>query len=235
MLCGVSSCAYVQDDNDDVYCRRPRLLSPSSSKSKRRDKNPYSNRGLDKFATVVADLEAKKEKIMQKVAFGETNPDDVVLVRFTHSPSHGGWVPIVIGKKKPPQKKTEEDHPKQALPAAFSSADIMNGNKKMDGQRRRRRTWNSYYWPVVLILILVCLVMFGRSFAILCTSIWWYLVPMMSGDGRRSGLLRKEHGIGRMDENSIKNMGGDLKAHHQLKAGSPPRHHLHLHHMQGRK
>lgn len=46
----------------------------------------------------------------------------------------------------------------------------------------------SYYWPLVMVLILVCLVTFGRVFAICCTSIWWYLVPTMKG---RSGHLKR--------------------------------------------
>lgn len=36
-----------------------------------------------------------------------------------------------------------------------------------------------YYLPAVVVLILLFLVFFGRSFAILCTSIGWYIVPTL--------------------------------------------------------
>ncbi|ONM24782.1 ZCF37 [Zea mays] len=33
-----------------------------------------------------------------------------------------------------------------------------------------------------MALLLLCLVVFGRVFAICCTSIWWYLLPVLSGE-----------------------------------------------------
>ncbi|CAD6217441.1 unnamed protein product [Miscanthus lutarioriparius] len=33
-----------------------------------------------------------------------------------------------------------------------------------------------------MTLLLLCLVVFGRVFAICCTSIWWYLLPILSGE-----------------------------------------------------
>ncbi|CAL1395834.1 unnamed protein product [Linum trigynum] len=45
-----------------------------------------------------------------------------------------------------------------------------------------RRSWRrpSVYVPVAVILILLFLAVFGRSVAILCTSIGWYLVPTLT-------------------------------------------------------
>jgi len=45
----------------------------------------------------------------------------------------------------------------------------------------KKVTRPSQYWPFVAVLLLVTLVMFGRVFAICCTSVWWYLVPILSG------------------------------------------------------
>ncbi|PWZ38076.1 hypothetical protein Zm00014a_020405 [Zea mays] len=53
---------------------------------------------------------------------------------------------------------------------------------------RPRHYWP---WPLAMALLLLCLVVFGRVFAICCTSIWWYLLPVLSGGGEEAlGLAR---------------------------------------------
>jgi hypothetical protein len=47
-----------------------------------------------------------------------------------------------------------------------------------------------HYWPLAMALLLLCLVAFGRVFAICCTSIWWYLLPILSGEEEALGAGR---------------------------------------------
>lgn len=224
MFCG--SFSHVDDDPWS-----PRSYSSSSSspprRSRRKEKNPYANRGLDKFAAVLEDLEARREKIIAQM--GEK---DVFLVRFAHSSSRD-WVPIVV--KAGDQKKLKSDRAVEGkkLPVQHKSPVGSSGAAKevvsaaaSDGGMNKRFSWKeknndhqfmnmkrpSFYWSVVLIMILLCLVIFGRSFAIMCMCIWWYLVPtntlIKGGDMNMRRSMKKSYGRGL----SGKSLGGDLRA-----------------------
>ncbi|XP_058080836.1 uncharacterized protein LOC131229002 [Magnolia sinica] len=239
MFCGIRSFSHV--DDDDLWSTRS-----SPRKSRKKEKNPYSNRGLDKFSTLLADLEERREKIMAKVGH-----QDLTLVRFVHSSSNG-WVPIVVKLRDPKQAKADVgsclDRPVKRNSEAvekssigFSTAKEVVSVTPPEKNTKKSFLWNlkkngvlfskpSYYWPLVIILILLCLMAFGRTFAIFCTSIWWYLVPTMKNlnvNEKRS--MKKE--IRR--RSSGKKLGGDVKSHqHKILAieALSPRHHL-----QGRK
>jgi hypothetical protein len=45
---------------------------------------------------------------------------------------------------------------------------------------RRRPRPPACYWLAVMVLTLLSLAVFGRAFAICCTSVAWYLVPTLS-------------------------------------------------------
>lgn len=191
--------------NDDSWSPRSSLR-----RSREKEKNPYTNRGLDKFTTLLVDLEARREKIL-----AEVGAQDSFLVRFVQS-NLVDWVPIVVKLKDPKQAKSDPVHDKNR-PIRHASVAIKETPIGSSAQRefvpaavvsdgrttmKRRFSWGmnnngllmisrrpSFYWSAVLILILLCLVMFGRCFAILCTSIWWYLVPTIrdgNGNMRRS-------------------------------------------------
>ncbi|RWR77959.1 hypothetical protein CKAN_00646400 [Cinnamomum micranthum f. kanehirae] len=100
MFCG----SFSHVDDDPLTPRSSSsFTSPSSSpprKSRRKEKNPYANRGRDKFEALLADLEARREKIMAKVG-----DKDVFLVRFAQSDTRD-WVPIVVKAKDPKQLRS---------------------------------------------------------------------------------------------------------------------------------
>ncbi|XP_047061872.1 uncharacterized protein LOC124669272 [Lolium rigidum] len=176
--------------------------------------NPYASLGLDKFSTVLAELESRREKVLRRVEGG----GDHVMVRFVQSGAKG-WVPIVVklppeepaAKGKPkkkcklksavspplsqpstPRSSTESSSPRgevvfehaaavETTPAVVASA----VPKKVAPVRRwswgKRAIRPSQYWPLAAVLLLVSLVVFGRASAICCTTVLWYLVPILTG------------------------------------------------------
>lgn len=207
MLCG----NFSHVDDDPWFPR-----SSSRRRSRRKEKNPYANRGLDKFKVVLADLQARREKIM-----AEMGARDAFLVWFAHS-NLRDWVPIIIKLRDPKQQKSGavigENHPTQRRLVSVKKSPVGSSATESvmpaaaagsDGRMKKRFSWGvrndncvvmnmhrpSNYWPVVVILILLCLVMFGRSFAIMCTCICWYFVPTHRGENvnlRRS--MNKSYG-----------------------------------------
>ncbi|GFS44141.1 similar to ZCF37 [Actinidia rufa] len=76
-----------------------------------------------------------------------------------------------------------------------SSNDGSGGGDKRKGfewEFLRVDVWRRpyFYLGVVVILILVLLAVFGKSFAILCTSLGWYVVPSMKGGSTSSSSKR---------------------------------------------
>ncbi|KAF4368655.1 hypothetical protein F8388_003356 [Cannabis sativa] len=68
----------------------------------------------------------------------------------------------------------------------------------------------SYYLPVVVIVILILLVFFGRSIAILCTSIGWYVVPTLndsSSNRKRSSVVHKKDYVKKLSERKMMTEG----------------------------
>jgi hypothetical protein len=176
--------------------------------------NPYASRGLDKFSTVVSELESRRERILRSVGPGVDA--DHLMVRFVQSEAKG-WVPIIVKlpseeeqpsaadtkkrqSNKPATKSvsasttpTEPASPKEdaankrAAPAVVKPA--VAGQRKKAAGSGERWSWSwgrmvrpGHYWPLALVLLLLSLVVFGRVFAICCTSIWWYLLPILGGD-----------------------------------------------------
>lgn len=215
MLCGTGSFKSV--GGGEIWSSSP----PSSPRKKStKSLNPYSARGLDKFASLIADLEARRAKVMAKVgAQGAT------LVRFTYSNSND-WVPIII---RLPDENAKPQHDPKARPASERQAKseiaeetppppvqtqekeevaAVPKEKNVSAQalswpRVKEATLRSLRprWPVmVAVLMLACLVVFGRVFAICCTTLGWYMVPAMQGEGagktaRKSKSFKtKDHG-----------------------------------------
>ncbi|KAI3763048.1 hypothetical protein L1987_53497 [Smallanthus sonchifolius] len=176
--------------------------------------NPYSNRGLEKFEALLADLDDKKRKI-----FTQKGSEYISLVRFVYSNSH---VKPIIVRLKDPRRHHDKDHHKQnnfkdrkstSLPKLQGTSmleppgDVPNGTmietkeaqhakrlidkvtKKVSfdqwkpSLKRKLEEWwmPSYNLPLFVILVLVFLMFFGQSLAIICTSIAWYLIPTIDG------------------------------------------------------
>lgn len=183
-------------------------LKRATKKNRDRDsKNPYANRGLDKFYALLAELEDKKQKIYTQKGSG-----DISLVRFVYSNSNN-WKPIVVVNKL---KKDGRKKQQTATSAHDDNAMMSSGNnysepldkypiestatvskevveeKKME-VTNKMVTWRRrlglcvgdircpfVYLPVMIILILLFLAVYGKAFAVVCTSVSWYLLPIIT-------------------------------------------------------
>ncbi|KAG6784447.1 hypothetical protein POTOM_010141 [Populus tomentosa] len=185
----------------------PKRSSPSatpprkSRKSSKNNKNPYSSRGLDKFSALLAELEEKRQKIYTKIG-----PEDVSVVRFVYSSSND-CIPVIVKAKDQKQDKPRasgvddvKDKPinhnstevvdKLPTPAPAETKQAEQPRLEADKKTEKKCfTWSFklhrwrrpyYYMPVAIVLILLLLVFFGRSVAILWTSLGWYIVPTLS-------------------------------------------------------
>lgn len=230
MFCG----SFSHVDDTPARSRRPKRKGGD---------NPYAGRGLDKFASVLEELEAKKEKIIAQLG----PRHEGAWVRFVQSSSNE-WMPIIVRPKdskvndKVPGKSPRFSGKKPKASAAELSPAMSPKAKKVvegdhdeegrkelnncfswkdhkEGGLRVLRYWRpSYYCYVAFVLVLVCVVMFGRSFAIVCTSIWWYMIPALKGENTnvRKSMKMKEYGR----RISWKKVSGEQM---MIKAGSPLR------------
>ncbi|XP_026393405.1 uncharacterized protein LOC113288539 [Papaver somniferum] len=167
-------------------------------KNKKNEKNPYSSRGLDKFSLLLADLEDKRIKILDQIATTTTTAQDIPLIRFGYSDSKGNLVPIIIRLKNQQQKKQEpelhidgndkiveitEDIQKSNTaklgPSPLSSPEAVKKIQKKSLLDKSKSHICKYYFGIVIVLILLCLAIYGRSFAIICMSVCWYLMPVV--------------------------------------------------------
>ncbi|XP_009611959.1 uncharacterized protein LOC107789332 [Nicotiana tabacum] len=188
LICGNFHHHLKDNDIDETN-----LLSPSSTTKNtkrkflsrtRKKRNPYANRGLDKFSALLADLEEKKQKIYTQMGL---DSDDISLVRFVFSNSNECKT-IVIVKKRQTTNDTQK--------TLNNSKEI--ANEDQEPKAESKRTLPQYnYLLMTMILILILLAIYGRSFAILCTSIGWYLVPSFRGisSSKHNFKTKKEGGM----------------------------------------
>lgn len=146
-------------------------MESKSSIKKQKKKNPYSNRGLEKFTTLVAELEEKRKRILSR-----NGSDNIALVRFVYKDSNN-CVPVVV-KTRNKSNNTDKD-PKTNFSADNNSSREIGGQMMAESKKKTRRFY--YYVPVAVLFIMFLLVFFGRSFVIICTSIMWYLIPTITG------------------------------------------------------
>ncbi|XP_008811664.2 uncharacterized protein LOC103722767 [Phoenix dactylifera] len=207
MFCGTGSFKRI---DEDPWLPTSAPGSPKGSKRKA-NKNPYSTRGLDKFSTVLAELEARREKIMAKAG-----TQGVSMVRFMYSNSQD-WIPIIVKlredakeEKRKPQNNSDVVKESAPLIGSVDAKEVAKAVESISERETKKyfswgvkegevvpwRSRPSFYWPLVIVLLLICLVMFGRVFAICCTAIVWYLLPTIeggSGNARRS-MKKKDYG-----------------------------------------
>ncbi|KAJ0930087.1 hypothetical protein HanPSC8_Chr04g0145241 [Helianthus annuus] len=228
-ICG----SFNSQEEDDFEVLWPSPLTPSRKTRRNRfccrrnkddNKNPYSNRGLDKFEALLAELDDKKRKI-----FTQKGSQYISFVRFVYSNSND--VKPIIVRFRDPMKHDHKDHHKQnnikdtrrttSLPKLQVSTldhhknseppgdvnNVTNSPKirtkeaqhekssidkvtkkirvdqwKMNLKRKLGEWWMpSYNLPFLVILVMLFLTFFGRSLAIICTSIAWYIIPKIDG------------------------------------------------------
>ncbi|XVF36430.1 hypothetical protein REPUB_Repub19eG0057700 [Reevesia pubescens] len=105
-ICGAVN--HQEEDDDHKFWSSPNStprksrrnsFCKSQNKDNKDNKNPYSDRGLDKFSELLAELEEKRRKI-----YSQTDSQDISFVRFMYKNSTD-CVPIVVKLK---DKKEEE-------------------------------------------------------------------------------------------------------------------------------
>ncbi|XP_010511036.1 PREDICTED: uncharacterized protein LOC104787203 [Camelina sativa] len=166
--------------------------SPCSSPkaSRKANKNPYSNRGLDKFSELLSELDEKRQSIYSKKLDSGGPP----LVRFVFT-SSGECVPVVIRssylQKKNNKKKKDvvsPDHKVKTEEVNEVKTEEIKKNTEPETEQKPKQNCvineklkkiarPDRFFPMTVILVLVFLAFFGRSVAIMCTCIVWYLVP----------------------------------------------------------
>ncbi|XVF39798.1 hypothetical protein PTKIN_Ptkin01aG0061400 [Pterospermum kingtungense] len=209
-ICG----AFNHQEEDDHELWSSPNTTPRKSrrnnfcKSHNKDnKNRFSDRGLDKFSALLAELEEKRQKI-----YSQTGAQDISLVRFMYKNSTD-CVPIVVKlrdrKEEEKNKPVDTKHhqpgmnmnidsevwdkdPMETLVEAKEVIKKILASEKTENKKKKRSfSWNmefhkwrrpSYYLPAFLVLILLLLVFFGRSVSILFTCMGWYMVPTIQGD-----------------------------------------------------
>ncbi|KAJ1291648.1 hypothetical protein BS78_02G331800 [Paspalum vaginatum] len=253
MFCGAGSFKDVdKEEGAGAGGGKPAAQAKKAGGKTKGKDNPYASRGLDKFSTVLSELESKRERILRRV--GPDIDADRLMVRFVQSEAKG-WVPIVV--KLPPEEEqaaadakkrsqskpgkptsrpstppTEPASPKEAPagakhvappPAAQAVAVAPAKRSKTRGVRwswawGRKVVRPCHYWPLAMALLLLSLVVFGRVFAICCTSIWWYLLPILSGE-EALGATKARKDVG----NKVAG-GGDKPAAHGKRNSSGAAH-----------
>ncbi|XP_059285815.1 uncharacterized protein LOC132039333 [Lycium ferocissimum] len=185
-------------------CSTPKRSSKRTSLSRTKNSryNPYADRGLDKFSALLANLEDKKQEI-----YTQMGSDDIAFVRFVFSNSNSIKPIVVKLKDKNQTSSSDTDDDKQMIKKNSEFVDKktihevsnipaseIDQERKVESRRRKflrnLKLANfkkpTYYMPLAIILILVFLAVYGRCFAILCTSIGWYTIPTIKASSRRT-------------------------------------------------
>ncbi|KAL5559179.1 hypothetical protein UlMin_035390 [Ulmus minor] len=239
-----------EEEEEDVPRSRSAGSSPRKVWRKTKDnKNPYSSRGLDKFSALLADLDERRQRI-----YAQNGSQKVSLVRFVYKDSNDLVPIVVkMKERKEEDTKINQDNKQKDETSNNSesqeSSQIINSiavkevnkqpglmgsddNNKISIKsfvssnlkylRRLRRP--SYYLPVVVILILVFLAVFGRSAAILCTSIGWYVFPTLKDSSTKKRAIKKKEYVRKLSENRMVHEGLSSPRVGASKVKSPRQH-----------
>lgn len=202
--------------------RRKHNFCRTRNSNSNHNKNPYSTRGLDKFEALLADIKEEKKKI-----YGKDEAGNISLVRFVPTSSNN-LVPIVVklkdsnsqpGSPLRTEETSDEKHMTHHSENLHQSKAVKRKDSELKAETNKKKgsswkppSWDqwrrpSYYVPAAIILILVFLAFFGRSAAILCTTIGWYMIPMLKGGSpgsEKNGRSEKKKELGRRSsENKI--------------------------------
>ncbi|KAG6484569.1 uncharacterized protein LOC122009691 [Zingiber officinale] len=202
-----------------------------TNKAKKKSSNPYSTRGLDKYSTLLSDLEARRTKIMEKA-------QGVSMVKFKYSdsdPDH--LIPIVFrGRREQLDRKLEDGKSTTKQPMSRSEAPrfdsknvkaevlppppVAAGTAARRKRAEKRMDWTArYYWHLVVVVELFGLVVFGRAFAVCCMLMWWYLVPVVHGEQGGSLKLSTKGGARKVSNNNTRVNTGTSVGYHSTTNG----------------
>lgn len=229
-ICGGS---FHNKELDDLPWSSSPCSSPRKSRKNKENKNPYSSRGLDKFSQLLAELDEKRQKVYSQmnshdaslVRFVYSSSNDIVPIVVKLKDQKQGKPGINHQLVKDQTTHSLEVIDKlpvevSSVAPAVANKDVEQKSKEKDKKTDRKKgsPWNklmnlpswrrpSRYMPVAVILILLFLALFGRSAAILCTSMAWYLVPTLHL--RKQKATKKKEYVRRHSENRMgnKNIG----------------------------
>ncbi|XP_057774860.1 uncharacterized protein LOC130993839 [Salvia miltiorrhiza] len=142
--------------------KRSRLIGKDSRK-----RNPYAEGGLDKFHKLLGDVEEEKQQIYRQIG-----AENISFVRFIYSDSFKHVRPIVVRVK----------NNLKLGPSNNSDEEIGDETEEEEVVMMKMR-WHESSWlciGVMIVLVLVLVAIYGRSFAILCATVMWYLFPLIS-------------------------------------------------------
>ncbi|PIN12438.1 hypothetical protein CDL12_14950 [Handroanthus impetiginosus] len=168
-----------------MFIRGSGSFTHQQKEDNKTEKNPYADRGLDKFSTLLAELEHKRQRI-----YAQMGSDDISSVRFVYPGDSKKAKPIVVkfkNKNKNFLRHSEADKSSDEIPESTEMV------VKQELENRYGK-WNGifgYCLGVIIVVMLVLLVIYGRVFAIIWATIGWYLVPMVVGRSRIGGKKRK--------------------------------------------
>lgn len=182
-ICGRKSFSNKERDKDGSYTSphsTPKRSKNSKSRSKLKGnvsqkKNPYAERGLDEFYKLLADIEEKKQKIYSQIGV-----EEISFIRFVYSDSSEHIRPIVVRVKNKNSDALSSNHVEKAETQPEGEVDDQNEEngtseeKKKDAMKKFNRRY--YCFSVMVVFVLLFLAIYGRSFAILCATIMWYVV-----------------------------------------------------------
>ena len=231
-FCGSCSFPHQEEEKEnDSFASSP------PKKSKKSNKNPYSTRGLDKFSELLTDLEEKRQKI-----YSQMGTEGISLVRFVYSNSND-CVPIVVKLKKIHKEGKDNKHVSvtqtnskavdEIVEAPVPSKEVEQPKLELSNEKTENKkksfSWNvkldkwkrpSYYLPVIIILILLSLAVYGRSFAVMCTSIGWYVFPILKdSSSTKNPEPTKKNYVRRFSEN-YKRENENMKDYKKTYSGS---------------
>lgn len=232
-FCG--NCSFPHQEEEEK--ENDSSASSPPKKSKKSNKNPYSTRGLDKFSELLTDLEEKRQKI-----YSQMGTEGISLVRFVYSNSND-CVPIVVKLKKIHKEGKDNKHVSvtqtnsnavdEIVEAPVPSKEVEQPKLELSNEKTENKkksfSWNvkldkwkrpSYYLPVIIILILLSLAVYGRSFAVMCTSIGWYVLPILKdSSSTKNPEPTKKNYVRRFSEN-YKRENENMKDYKKTYSGS---------------
>ncbi|GAA0168194.1 hypothetical protein LIER_22964 [Lithospermum erythrorhizon] len=192
MFCG----SFHSQEDDDIMESMSPCSSPKRSKrnsSSYKSKNRYADRGLDKFNALLSVVDKKKQKI-----YTQKGAEDISLVRFVISDDNQIKPLVVKVKEKRQSTDSNNNNIIKDQTTEMKKNQSFKNEKELEVEQKQikkqscscncpnsidleklKHPW--VYLPVIVILILMFLVFYGRSFAIICTSIGWYLMPTIMG------------------------------------------------------
>lgn len=211
-ICGSASFSH-QDEDDRVISSYPapkrttkKSLSFCRIGKNYTTKNPYANRGLDKFYALLSELDEKRQMI-----YARMGSEAISFVQFVYSKDSDQIKPIVVRVKERKEEANPTNLAKKPVISTVNNPGIRRSHSAIGSEKVRQEkniqvpdekltqkmksclTCSESFkvenlrqpccsFPMMVVLILLCLAIFGRSFAISCASIGWYWIPGVTGD-----------------------------------------------------